>query len=1050
MNNNTKQANNIENFSLDYSLNNETDTKELLNYQTLIQYNYESIVTIINNFYTEEDKISLLRNEEFINLIPDYTLEMILSNMFFNSVFNMLQNKNIYDKITCIDVNISPKDFFLIPGYLDSESLINKTSHLMLTNLLLNINGCDVKEYLNKPYISNKLNTEELILIAKSNNINILELLIKNNTNDYDLIQYINEMWKRKLDYNLINNDYVKRNILKLTDNQIKTIDFNDVFYLFDRLNTYGVITVQSSTITVNTFKSVLAGYLVLGLKDFLTFVEKGSKNIIISDVKKTSAKIVDYELYLYRLNNANTFDNITGKVLNELNNITNYKNLNDLIDNSSYLRSIISLSRIYNYGDTIAFLNDYLKYEEKYGNIAKTKLYKYFNGLTKHIYQCEKKSKQEQVNNNNLQYFQLKPSTIFNHKNKLTKEYIKFLKIKILISTLLDNNKSKYQNLYKQNIDTNKISELYTKCLGNQSLTISQIINSILIPLSKNSFSYKDTLLKLKTRISNQFNLIIEEKNERYLISKLNKEINKLLISKNNNDKINVLNYLCYGTDLNSQNNIKTWENIRQELLYLNGNIFVNKNEFIIDYQNNLIVDNIDNINTIKAEIEQIDLIIKHTYSFINRTINTDCVEKIYKDEINQYVNSIKDSFKLNSHNYELKKNVFCLSNIEKAFANFDISKAYQADDNFKKLFIDSNFLAYAAIGIFADYYAPFGKVISSYPDYVNIENTDIFQYLDWIRINNSYKNPLFQSLDKNCQNNLVLNDNKSIELYEKMQAKNYSTLPQIGGFIDEHYYETCDFHNKELLTNKYPEILKSFKIHEYLCTNKNGCYINIYNIISNTQIGSISVIRNGNTIYLSKLSINQQNSNVNQIVKSIANEFIQKTANCKEPIEFVIFNTQNTDYYPEYVRVNEQIIKDLNKPIIDNKEISDYNNATCLLIAGTTTLNRQNINNYNPKIVYSRKRNHYKIISNLAPLDELNKINLMYYNSLSNKEQYSKLNINDFKEIIYGDDWFIIKKLNNELEIINTSNEDESNQEIAEYLNKVKEKTKSKIKVA
>ena len=259
MNNKANQINSIENFSLDYSPNNKLESQDYLNYATLIQYNYESLVTIINNFYNEEDKITLLRNEEFINLIPSYTLEMILNNMFFNSVFNMLQNKNIYDKINCIDVNISPKDYLLIPGYLDSENLINKTSHLMLTDLLLNIGTSSIKEYLNKPYIINKLNNEELILIAGTNNINIMNILITRNTNEYEMTQYINKMWEKRIDYILINNDYVKSNILKLSNEQIKDIDFNEVFYLFDRLKTYGVITVQESPITINTLKSVIA-----------------------------------------------------------------------------------------------------------------------------------------------------------------------------------------------------------------------------------------------------------------------------------------------------------------------------------------------------------------------------------------------------------------------------------------------------------------------------------------------------------------------------------------------------------------------------------------------------------------------------------------------------------------------------------------------------------------------------------------------------------------------------------------------------------------------
>lgn len=1044
MNNKKDKLDNVDNFSLDYSQI--VDPDDLLNYQNLIKFNPEAIGTIINNYYSEENKITLLRNEEFISVIPDYILEMILNNMFFNSVFNMLQNKDIYDKITSIDVNISPKDYFLIPGYLDSENLIDKTSHLMLTDLLLNVDKIAVKEYLNKPYIFNKLTNNELITIASSNNINILELLITRNINDYDLITYINKMWQNKLDYSLIDNDYVKRNILKLSDKQIDSIDFNDIYYLFDRLNTYSVIAIQETPITINTFKSVLSSYLVLGLKDCLKFAETGSKNILMADVKKMANKVVDYELYLYKINNANTFDNITGKVLNELYKINQYHDLNDLINHSPYLRNIISLSRVYNYGDTISFLNDYLNYEAEYGNVAKVKLYKYFNGLTKHIYQNQKDFKKDQVNKSLLKHFKLRPATIFNHKNKMTKEYIKFLKLKVLINTLLNNNRVNYQELYQSNINVNNLVNMYIKSLGKQDISIKFILNNILIPLSNNEFSYENALLKFNYKIPNQFKLIIEEQKERKLINKLNKEIKKLLLNKNDNNKLNVLNYLCYGTELNNSENLKTWENIRNQILYLNGNVYVNKDDYNIAYQNNIIIDNIDNINNIKDLIRQIDLIIKHTYSFMNKVIDTSKIEIIYKEQIDNYINSRKTTYKFNSHNYEIKKNVFCLDNIERAFNEFDISKNLINNDDFKATFIENDFLAYAATGLFNEYFMPIGKIISLYPEYKVQNDHNIFNFIDWIRVNSLKKNPLYQALSCNTQNNLVYDDDKNLELYEKMLKKNYTSIPPIKGYINDSYYETCDFHSEHLLTNEYPESIRNPKLHEYLCTNKNACYINIFDKVTKTQIGTIAAIRNGNVIYLSKLSTSEQINDIDQIIKAISHNLIEKTLNSDEPIEFVILNTPNVDYFPSFIKVNEHTINNLNNPILYNKNIKDYNDENCLLIASNSILSKDNIKEYNPKTNYQRERNNYKIISNLASIEEINKINLMLYLSLKDKEQYKPLDINEFSEVIYGDDWLIIKSIDNSLNTININNSEEANNEIADYLNRVKEKVKSR----
>ena len=56
----------------------------------------------------------------------------------------------------------------------------------------------------------------------------------------------------------------------------------------------------------------------------------------------------------------------------------------------------------------------------------------------------------------------------------------------------------------------------------------------------------------------------------------------------------------------------------------------------------------------------------------------------------------------------------------------------------------------------------------------------------------------------------------------------------------------------------------------------------------------------------------------------------------------------------------------------------------------------------------------------------------------------------MNNYKEIIYGDDWFIAKKRDNNYDIINLEIDPRANIEIDNYLNKSKNKTKSIIKVA
>ena len=52
------------------------DKKLLHNYNNIKDYDYDEIITIILNFYSEEEIINLLRDKEFINKIPSYYLEI--------------------------------------------------------------------------------------------------------------------------------------------------------------------------------------------------------------------------------------------------------------------------------------------------------------------------------------------------------------------------------------------------------------------------------------------------------------------------------------------------------------------------------------------------------------------------------------------------------------------------------------------------------------------------------------------------------------------------------------------------------------------------------------------------------------------------------------------------------------------------------------------------------------------------------------------------------------------------------------------------------------
>lgn len=1046
MKNNILSFNNNNNFSLDYSSVNQISKDLLFNTSILLKFNPEAIVTIINNYYTEENKITLLRNDNFIESIPDYALEMIINSMFFNSVFNMLQNKDIYDKISNIDANINPKDYFLIPGYLDSANLVNKSSHLMIFNLLNALNKEQIKKYLNQKYIYNKLSDFEIITLASSQNINIIDLLITRQTNDFDLENYINKMWQHKIDYSLVNNNYVKKHLLKLNDEQISKIDFKDVIYLFDYLNMHSIISIQESPITLNTFKSVIAFYSTLGIKDALAFAEEGNKKITLDEIKNLGKDLINYQLYQFKINNANTFDNITGKVINELNNINQYHGLNELINDSPYLRSIISLSNIYNYGDAITFFNDYLKYEQYYGDETKVRLYKFLNGLINNIYLNQKKLMQENFNDEILKHYHLKSTILYNKRKKYSQEFITNLKIKVMLSTISSEENTIYQRFYKEKYKVNNIEELFNKGLEQYNISPRIAINSILIPICNNNFSYKNVFQNLNIKVPDQFNLIIDENKEQKLIYQINKELKKILKNLNNNDKNEVLNYICYSTPLKSNN--VTWKHIHDKIQYLNGTVFVNK-DFTIGYQNNLLLKNVEDFKNIKLTIQNIDDVISYLKTFVNKVINTEEISNTFKNEIDNYLKTKSFNFKLCNHNYEASKNILCLKNIEEAFKCYNLNCNISQNYNFKEIFIKNNYLKYAALGYFRKYFPNFGEIISNYQKLDIQTSKDFFTIYDEMQKQKVDSHPLYKSLKNNTKQNLALSISDSLKLYEEIQKKDYSTIPQIKGCINNVLFETCDFHNDDLLTKAYPEILKNNILHKYICTNSNGYYINFKDVISNKPIGNLCLIRNGNVVYLNKLNITEPNINIDELLNKIANNLIEHTKNEKETIDFVIFNTYNDYCLTNNIKVNSQIINNLANPIIDNNNIDIYNDANCLLLASNKELSKTNIKNYIPKSKYFRNRNNYKIISNLAPDNEIDEINKIFYLGTPNHNLFVPINITKYKEIIYGDDWIIAKNFNNDLETFSMGNDTRCQNEMAYFLSKSKKKTKT-MKIA
>ena len=75
---------------MNYTVNKIIDNEKIIpTFDFLKKYKKEVIISIINEKFSEEEKVNILRDKEFCDEMPSFLLELMLNNMSFISVFNM-------------------------------------------------------------------------------------------------------------------------------------------------------------------------------------------------------------------------------------------------------------------------------------------------------------------------------------------------------------------------------------------------------------------------------------------------------------------------------------------------------------------------------------------------------------------------------------------------------------------------------------------------------------------------------------------------------------------------------------------------------------------------------------------------------------------------------------------------------------------------------------------------------------------------------------------------------------------------------------------------
>ena len=624
------------------------EIKKVLNDNNLL-FNYElpSMVMIINNYFNDQQKMSILRNERFINMVNTLLLEQILTNMHFESVFNMLQNKNILDKINNLDVcviNPYPK---LVISYLNSKSLISKTSSNMIYKLLLNLDNTDVENYLSKKYILDKIDNIKLVELAINKDIDINTSKLNNN----ELEKYIdNKLLKTKnIDY--INNKDITKRLFNLTNDTLKRINFDEVKYLYESINTKSIITIQDNNCSIRNYKGVLSLYLIFGFDHAkkiankeLTFTVKQADTII--------NKLTDLDLYQFKINNYKIFDNMFNKVINELD---KYNNIYEIKD-SAYLRNVVSLSNLYNYKYLINEINNY------YLNKNKEIIYKSINDLLSVIYNKQKDIYYKDNKNKVVNLFSIKNSTIYNYKNKYSSLFIKKLKIRLLIDTLKANNKDAYKDYYKNNIDVTNINNIYSSKLSKDNIDLESVINYILIPYAYdynnnlfNNNDYSEIIEQVINKTINFINYYVDtlktkmkyyDDYENYINNiKINIPFNHYNYEYNNkilgiNDYYKLFNGYDLNKKIKNKNKLLKFMNDNKLFNLLSSNYFDNN-----IYNIGFVINYFDNMKDIKLENINISLL-NYLNNIIPNYISINSFNKILESNISLNIDDIQNNY--------------------------------------------------------------------------------------------------------------------------------------------------------------------------------------------------------------------------------------------------------------------------------------------------------------------------------------------------------------------------------------------------------------------
>lgn len=1027
------------------------------------------MIEAINNYFKEDEIVNILRDDTFIDDMSSYAIELLLNKLSFKSSFNMLQRKVIFDKVKNLNMSIDAKDVIFIKGFLDSPVLVYKSEHNMLYEMLNLLSRDELFYYITLPYIIDNLSNYEIINLILNKEINLNNVInsdeLKEKLNLTDIISLIDKSFEKTINLDIFKNKELSMNIFNINEKQFNDINFDEVNYLFETIRMKSLLSKQESKVTVMSYKSVLTSYLILGLEETLKLVSDGNTNITLNDVKNLQKEIVDEKILIFKENNSPVFQNMSKKIINNLEKIGNYEDINEFALNvrkNTYLDNIIYLMLDNNfdtYNSIIEKMYAYIKYRSYDVFASKKEIYDYSKSFISVYLDNKVKEYNNEFEKIILKNFKVLESVLYSKRKEIGKEYIGKLKFKIFVRALTDPHKDSYKIYFKNSFPILEIKDRYIKYLANDEVDFNSILEHVLIPIANDRFDKENCLNKLginKPRYTDSYSKYL---NDLQNVTELNMKIENYKNSYSQEQVISLMNYICYkstfGFDV-SKKDLKELNKLSRLTSNLDGEIYVDKSALKFIYKDNMDIYNIDEIIEYRNYLDILDEIKKKTITFINRNMNEEKVKNNYAHDYFSAINTDECIFPITSKYYEPRKRVFSLKDIENIFNGYDLANYKRINKSLEDFLLKKQNLVMVADGYYEGIVDNLGVIISKWDkiiEYIQtldtqLEDLSLIGVENILSLINFEDNSLCKSFNKEIIKSIYedgyyeINDlnkriNMILELFKQSFKRIKSSIPYLIYKDDIYRIEILDSYKIDILRTMNKSLYKIGAIGNdflhYSILNKNGFQIGIYK--ESVLISKILGIRNGNTIYLNAVE-GCKDTNYNELLRLFANQMISITRDDIEPIEYVTIVNNENYTSKNGLKLDTTICPVINNPInkvyYDFEKFSEYPHLINIddiytnyednistLLASNNIVDKNNFKYYDADDKYYRIRNDAIKLSNNISEDYLNRIDtILYLCKLENQEIIiDDITLSTIKTIYLGDDYVIFVKENNKI---------------------------------